>query len=121
MSVYVCLSVCSDGADSQRSSMSFEEGTYDGRQGSVMYSCQEDEQSVRSSSTVMYDQRYQQPYVTPTPFTHTGTLNPGAEGPGLPQNWVRSLTSMLTQSFCSLCAFVHMILGPDLQRILWIS
>jgi len=58
--------------DSQRSSMSFEEGTYDGRQGSVTYSCQDDEQMMKSSSSsssssaagaVMYDERCQQPYV----------------------------------------------------------
>jgi len=56
--------------DSQRSSMSFEEGTYDGRQGSVTYSCHDDEQMMKTSSSsssssagVMYDQLCQQPYV----------------------------------------------------------
>jgi len=56
--------------------MSFEEGTYDGRHGSVTYSCQDDEKMGRSSSSsaaaaaagggssaVMYDQSFQQPYV----------------------------------------------------------
>ena len=74
--------MCSEGGDaggavsdcdSQRSSMSFEEGTYDGRQGSVTYSCQDDEQMMKLSSSssssssaagaVMFDQRCQQPYV----------------------------------------------------------
>ena len=64
--------------DSQRSSASYEEATYryDDRQGSgqgsVMYSCKDDEEMMKSSSAVaagagggavMYDQRYQQPYV----------------------------------------------------------
>jgi len=57
--------------DSQRSSASYEEGTYDGRQGSVTYSCRDDEEIMKSSdaateagdAAVMYDQRYQQQYV----------------------------------------------------------
>jgi len=71
--------------DSQRSSASYEEATYryEDRQGSgqssVTYSCKDDEEMMKSSSSaaaaaagggggggsgaVMYDQRYQQPYV----------------------------------------------------------
>jgi len=80
--VSVCVSVCvcsdmgdtggamSSDCDSQRSSVSFEEGTYDGRQGSVTYSCRDDEEMMKSSASgavaaaaggsVMYDELYQQ-------------------------------------------------------------
>ena len=87
--VTVCVHVCvcsdtgdmggtvSSDCDSQRSSVSYEEGTYDGRQGSVTYSCRDDEAMMKSaasgtaaaaaaagaSASVMHDERYQQPYV----------------------------------------------------------
>jgi len=76
--IIIIMCLCSDsgdgggttsGCDSQRSSASYEEGTYDGRQGSVTYTCRDDEQMMKSSAAaadaeaVMYDQRYHQPYV----------------------------------------------------------
>jgi len=41
--------------DSRRSSASYEEGTYDGRHGNVVYSCKDD-----SSSTQMFDQHFRE-------------------------------------------------------------
>ena len=42
--------------DSRRSSASYEEGTYDGRHGNVVYSCKDDS----STTTQMFDQHFRE-------------------------------------------------------------
>jgi hypothetical protein len=45
--------------ESQRSSASFEEGTYDGRHGSIVYTCKDD----TSTSAQMFDQHFRETLV----------------------------------------------------------